>query len=84
MVLLPGMNVLPEGRIPFRGASTWYRIVGEAEAPGRLPLVCLHGGPGAAHDYLEPLEGLAGTGRRVVFYDQLGCGRSSSAARSCR
>lgn len=25
MVLLPGMNVLPEGRIPFRGASTWYR-----------------------------------------------------------
>ena len=70
------MNVLPEGRIPFRGASTWYRIAGEAEAPGKLPLVCLHGGPGAAHDYLEPLEGLAGTGRRVVFYDQLGCGRS--------
>jgi proline-specific peptidase len=65
-----------EGRIPFRDAHTWYRIAGAGEEPGRLPLVCLHGGPGAAHDYLEPLEGLAERGRRVVFYDQLGCGRS--------
>ncbi|MCO6512351.1 MAG: proline iminopeptidase-family hydrolase, partial [Aridibacter famidurans] len=32
-------------------------------------------GPGAGHDYLEPLEGL-GKDRSVVFYDQLGCGRS--------
>jgi proline-specific peptidase len=29
-----------------------------------------------SHDYLEPLEAIAGTGRRVVFYDQLGCGKS--------
>jgi len=65
-----------EGRIPFSGAETWYRIVGEGEEPGKLPLLCLHGGPGALHDYLEPLERLAGTGRRVVFYDQIGCGRS--------
>ena len=65
-----------EGRIPFAGATTWYRVVGEAEAPGKLPLVCLHGGPGAAHDYLEPLGALAARGRRVIFYDQLGCGRS--------
>jgi proline-specific peptidase len=65
-----------EGRIPFRGGETWYRIVGDGEEPGRLPLVCLHGGPGALHDYLEPLATLAETGRRVVFYDQLGCGNS--------
>jgi proline-specific peptidase len=39
-------------------------------------VLCLHGGPGVPHDYLEPLEALADTGRRVVFYDQLGCGRS--------
>jgi len=38
-------------------------------------LLTLHGGPGAGHDYLEPLEGLA-TDRAVVFYDQLGCGKS--------
>jgi L-proline amide hydrolase len=65
-----------EGRIPYAGGETWYRIVGDGEQPGKLPLVCLHGGPGALHDYLEPLAELAATGRRVVFYDQIGCGRS--------
>src|SRR5207247_9365395 len=39
------------------------------------PLLCLHGGPGFTHNYLEPLEDLADR-RRVIFYDQLGCGRS--------
>jgi proline-specific peptidase len=38
----------------------------------------LHGGPGAAHDYLESLEAMAATGRRVIFYDQLGCGKSAT------
>ena len=61
--------------VPFRGHRTWCRRVGEAEA-GRHPVLVLHGGPGAAHDYLEPLEDLARTGRQVIFYDQLGCGRS--------
>ena len=66
-----------EGRIPFRCYETWYRIVGTGYEPGRFPLVCLHGGPGAAHDYLESLQAMAETGRQVIFYDQLGCGRSS-------
>ena len=65
-----------EGFIPFRGYRTWYRIVGNAEEPGKLPLLVLHGGPGASHDYLEPLEAIANTGRRVIFYDQLGGGNS--------
>lgn len=65
-----------EGTIPFKGYQTWYRIVGDGEEPGKLPLLTLHGGPGAAHDYLEPLGALAASGRRVIFYDQLGCGRS--------
>jgi proline-specific peptidase len=65
-----------EGFIAFRGYKVWYRIVGNQEEPGKLPLLCLHGGPGATHDYLEPLEGMAYSGRRVIFYDQLGCGNS--------
>jgi L-proline amide hydrolase len=65
-----------EGFIPFRGYRTWYRIVGESEAPGKLPLLVLHGGPGVPHDYLEPLEAIANTGRQVIFYDQLGAGNS--------
>ena len=66
-----------EGTIPFKGYETWYRIVGDGEEPGKLPLLLLHGGPGAAHDYLESLDAMADTGRRVIYYDQLGCGRSA-------
>jgi proline-specific peptidase len=65
-----------EGRIPFRGHSTWYTIVGEGEEPGKLPLLLLHGGPGGAHDYMESMGELARAGRRVIMYDQLGCGKS--------
>lgn len=68
-----------EGRIPFDGFETWYRVLGgppDAPAHG-LPVLALHGGPGLPHDSLEPLEGLARTGRPVVFYDQLGCGNSA-------
>lgn len=60
-----------EGLIAVDGGRIWYRSVGT----GRVPLLLLHGGPGAGHDYLEPLEALAAD-RQVVFYDQLGCGRS--------
>jgi L-proline amide hydrolase len=56
--------------------STWYRVVGDLAWP-RLPVVVLHGGPGAAHDYLTSLAGLADGGRAVVFYDQVGNGRST-------
>lgn len=65
-----------EGRIPFKGHSTWYTIVGEGEEPGKLPLLLLHGGPGGAHDYMESMGELARGGRRVIMYDQLGCGKS--------
>lgn len=62
-----------EGLIPVTGGKVWYRVLG-ADRPG-APLLVLHGGPGAPHDYLEPLAALAGE-RPVVFYDQLGCGNS--------
>ncbi len=71
-----GERATGEGHVSFRGFRTWYRVVGEGEAPGRDPVLVLHGGPGTGHDYLEPLSALAASGRRVVFYDQLGCGRS--------
>jgi proline-specific peptidase len=66
-----------EGTVPFRGYSTWYQVVGELPATrGKLPLLVLHGGPGVPHDYLQDLSGLANEGRAVVFYDQIGCGKS--------
>jgi len=73
---MDGALPIKEDFVSFRGYNVWYRIVGEGEAPGKLPLLCLHGGPGATHDYLEPLEAMAATGRRVIFYDQLGAGNS--------
>jgi proline iminopeptidase len=60
-----------EGFIEVPGGRVWYRAVGD----GGTPLLCLHGGPGFTHYYLEPLEALASR-RQVIFYDQLGCGRS--------
>ncbi|HLM37740.1 MAG TPA: proline iminopeptidase-family hydrolase [Gaiellaceae bacterium] len=65
-----------EGRLPFREFETWYRVAGDGEGPGRVPLLVLHGGPGGSHDPLEGLGALAEQGRRVVFYDQLGGGDS--------
>jgi len=65
-----------EGFVSFRDYHVWYRIVGDRDLPGKSPLLCLHGGPGATHDYLEPLEAMVATGRRVIFYDQVGSGNS--------
>ncbi len=71
-----------EGYIPFKGYRTWYRSVGDpANDAARAPLLVLHGGPGAPHDYLENLEALADSGRCVIFYDQLGCGHSDQPHR---
>ena len=64
-----------DGFMEFEGYRTWYRVVGEAEEDGRLPLLCLHGGPGSGWHHMEPYAELA-EGRRVIFYDQLGCGNS--------
>jgi proline-specific peptidase len=61
------------------GLRTWVGIVGDETRErdrGLAPLLLLHGGPGACHDYLESLAAIAATGRRVIFYDQQGCGNS--------
>jgi proline iminopeptidase len=63
-----------ERRIPVSTPSgtyeVWTRKAGDA--PDRQVLL-LHGGPGATHEYLLPLEEpLVGAGYEVYFYDQLG------------
>ena len=73
-----------EGTVPFgldgEAAETWFRVTGELAPDDRdapAPVIVLHGGPGAAHDYLLSLTDLAPDGRAVVHYDQLGNGRST-------
>jgi proline iminopeptidase len=62
-----------EGFAKVLGYRLFYRSFGAAT---KGTVLCLHGGPGASHDYLLPLADLAQFGYRVVLFDQLGCGRS--------
>jgi L-proline amide hydrolase len=66
-----------EDRMSWNGHETWYRVVGELDGEAeRTPVVICHGGPGAAHDYCEPIADLARSGRACILYDQVGCGKS--------
>ncbi len=63
-----------DGHVRVLGHEMFYRICGPKDAPETV--LCIHGGPGATHDYLQPFADLSRHGYRVVFMDQLGCGRS--------
>jgi proline iminopeptidase len=70
------MAKIVEGFMPFGGTKTYYRIIGDRT--GKLPLLTFHGGPGASHSYLTSLDDLAEQGRQVIYYDQIGCGKSAA------
>ena len=61
-----------EGMIDVPGGKVWYRKIGNG--PG-VPLLAMHGGPGGTSCRFEVLAPLAND-RPVIFYDQLGSGRS--------
>jgi L-proline amide hydrolase len=71
-----GLMQSVEGVVAFREWQTWYRVTGDLGA-GKPPLIVVHGGPGCTHDYVDSLKHLAGSGRAVIHYDQLGSGRST-------
>ncbi|KAF2762775.1 proline iminopeptidase [Pseudovirgaria hyperparasitica] len=65
--------------VPGTGKTckTWFKVYGDLKSNVR-PCVLLHGGPGMAHNYLLSMIDLTTIyGIPVVFYDQLGCGRST-------
>lgn len=66
------MTLSEQGYVSVEGGRVWYERVGTG--PG-IPLLVLHGGPGSSHVSLRPLMDLADV-RSVIFYDQLGCGKS--------
>lgn len=57
-----------------RGVEIFVRRIGQ----GR-PVVVLHGGPGADHEYLRPGFDALAQGRELIYYDQRGGGRSPVA-----
>lgn len=65
-----------EGMVEVPGGRVWYRKLGNG--PG-TPLIALHGGPGGTACRFEVLAPLARE-RPVMFYDQLGSGKSDHPA----
>ena len=71
------MATITETYVDYAGYRTYCKLVGE-RTPGKAPLLMLHGGPGGTHDSLLTYAAIADRfGRQVVFYDQIGGGRSA-------
>jgi proline iminopeptidase len=63
-----------DGFVDVNGGKIWYRVTGQGR---KTPILMLHGGPGTPSYYLNPLNSL-GKDRKVITFDQLGCGRSDA------
>ncbi len=60
-----------ETTVELNGVRLYTRRAGDGP-----PVVVLHGGPGAHHDYLLPQYDRLAQGRTLLYYDQRGGGRS--------
>ncbi len=65
---------MAEGFVTLPSVRLFYRTIGRGE-----PLVFLHGGPAARHNYFLPWVKPLAKSFKLVFYDQRGSGRSSKA-----
>ncbi|RFU34292.1 hypothetical protein B7463_g2076, partial [Scytalidium lignicola] len=58
-------------------SKTYYRLYGKLTGT-KTPLIVLHGGPGACHNYMRPMADLTEKyGIPVILYDQIGNGLST-------
>ncbi|MCX6634173.1 MAG: alpha/beta fold hydrolase [Acidobacteria bacterium] len=62
---------IQEGYVDSGGVLIYYKSMGRG-----APLVILHGGPGATHDYFLPHLAPLARSFRLVFLDERGSGRS--------
>lgn len=67
-------NLYPiqEGFVDSHGALIYYQVMGHG-----APLVIVHGGPGASHDYFLPYLLPLMRSNKLVFIDERGSGKSS-------
>ncbi len=67
----PSVMTIEEGLVDNGGVLLYFKSVGRGP-----PLVVVHGGPGASHDYLLPNLYRLASSYRLVFIDERGSGRS--------
>ena len=67
----PSVMPIDEALVDNGGVILYVKTVGRGP-----PLVVVHGGPGASHDYLLPSLYRLATSYRLVFIDERGSGRS--------
>ncbi|MEI7493487.1 MAG: proline iminopeptidase-family hydrolase [Alphaproteobacteria bacterium] len=62
-----------EGFVKTDNGQLYYQTMGQGD-----PVIVIHGGPGMDQGYLLPGMAALAQKHQVVFYDQLGCGRSAA------
>lgn len=62
---------MEEGFVDAGGVLIYYKIIGRG-----APLMIVHGGPGASHDYLLPYLLPLARRHKLIFIDERGSGRS--------
>jgi proline iminopeptidase len=67
----PDQYKMEEGFVDAHGVLIYYKTLGKGD-----PLVILHGGPGASHDYFLPYLLPLARHNRLIFIDERGSGRS--------
>lgn len=67
----PAVYKIQQGFVDANGVMIYYEEFGEGE-----PLMILHGGPGASHDYFLPYLLPLARHNRLIFIDERGSGRS--------
>src|SRR5215831_16991113 len=70
-VVAANVSPIQEGYVDANGVLTYYAEIGHGP-----PLVVLHGGPGASHDYLLPWLLPLARSNQLLFIDERGSGRS--------
>lgn len=66
-----GVYRMEEGFVDASGVLIYYKVIGRG-----APLMIVHGGPGASHDYLLPYLLPLARRHRLIFIDERGSGRS--------
>jgi proline iminopeptidase len=63
--------LMQEGFVDVNGVMIYYKMLGRG-----TPLIIVHGGPGASHDYFLPYLLPLARHNKLVFIDERGSGRS--------